>query len=214
MNKSFQPLDFSFLSALEQTDNIRKYSSRNPLIRIAVNSFISSFYRLIENCGEREIKKVLDAGTGEGIINYLAQEKFKNMEISGLDISLENLNIAKKIVKCDLTKGTVYNLPFKENSFDIVLSIEVLEHLTHPVLALKEIKRVTRKFAILSVPNDPIFRMGNILRGKNLSQFGNGPGHIQHFTERSFMKLIEEQFKIVVIRRPANLWIMCLAMKR
>jgi len=170
MGKNIDFIDFSFLDGLNRTDNIRKYTSKNPLVRGAVNIFISSFLEMIELCDRQKLNKVLDAGTGEGILNHIMGEKFEHLEITGLDISMDNLNIAEQIVDGDIIRGDLYNLPLKDNSFDLVISMEVLEHLEKPEIAIKNIKRVTRKFAILSVPNDPVFRLGNILRGKNLSE--------------------------------------------
>ncbi len=214
MGNSIDFIDFSFLNGFDRTDNIRKYTSKNPLVRIAVNRFISSFLEMLKICNDDKLNKILDAGTGEGILNHIIGEEFKHIEIIGLDISIDNLNIAKQIVDDNLINGTLYSLPFREDSFDLVISMEVLEHLEKPELAIKNIKRTTRKFAILSVPNDTYFRMANILRGKNISEFGNGPGHIQHFTTGSFKNMIEKHFEILMVKKPAQLWIMCLVMKR
>lgn len=205
-------IDFSFLAGLNKTDNINKYASKNPFIKLSVNSFVSSLLDLIEICNNEQIRRVLDAGTGEGVLNHIIQEKFK-YKIFGLDISLENLNIANQIVEDSLIRGNIYDLPFKNDSMDLVISLEVLEHLTEPEDAISEIERVTGKFAILSVPNDCLFRIGNIFRGKNLLQLGKDPGHVQHFTTKSFIELIEKHFKIITIKKPANVWLMCLLVK-
>ncbi|HEY9204698.1 MAG TPA: class I SAM-dependent methyltransferase [Candidatus Methanoperedens sp.] len=214
MGKNIDFIDFSFLDGFNRTDNIRKYTSKNPLVRIAVKRFISSFLEMIEICDSKKLNRVLDAGTGEGILNHLIGKELKHLEMIGIDISMDNLNIAKQIVDGNLINGTLYNLPFKENSFDLTISMEVLEHLEKPEIAIQNIKQVTKKFAILSVPNDSFFRMANILRGKNISGFGNGPGHIQHYNEGSFIDLIKKDFEILMVKKPAQLWIMCLVVKR
>jgi len=206
-------IDFSFLVGFNKTDNIKKYITKNPLIRHSVNSFVATFLDLVQICEKEQTKRVLDAGIGEGALDYILSNKFNNLEIIGLDISSENLSMAKQITIASLIRGDINNLPFKENSMDLVVSLEVLEHMAEPEFAISEIKRVSREFAIFSVPNDRIFRLGNILRGKNLSDFGNGPGHVQHFTEKTFIELLEKNFKIIAIKKPANLWIMCLVTK-
>lgn len=206
-------IDFSFLSGLNETDNIKKYVSKNPLIKYSVDTFIATFIDLVEICDKGNMKRVLDAGIGEGALDHILSEKFKNLEIIGLDISLENLNMAKQITIASLIRGDINNFPFKQNSMDLVVSLEVLEHMAEPESAMLEIKRVSREFAIFSVPNDRIFRLGNILRGKNLADFGNGPGHVQHFSKNTFIELIQKHFKIIAITKPANLWIMCLVTK-
>src|SRR3546814_20497548 len=53
-------------------------------------------------------------------------------------------------------------LPFPDDSFDLVLGIEVLEHVPVPDRALSEIRRVGRESFVLSVPREPIWRMANV----------------------------------------------------
>ncbi len=67
------------------------------------------------------------------------------------------------ITTCDIKGGKgvieadVQNLPFKDNSFDIVTCFEVLEHVPDPVAAMKELRRVCKHRLLISVPNDPWF---------------------------------------------------------
>ena len=69
---------------------------------------------------------------------------------------------------------------------------EVLEHLKNPNKGLSEIKRISKKDVIVSVPIEPVWRVLNILRGKYLKSFGNTPGHLNHWSVFSFQKLIRE----------------------
>lgn len=94
----------------------------------------------------------------------------------------------------------VYNLAYENNLFDLVMALEVLEHLDKPQAAIHEIKRVTKKYCLLSVPNEPFFSIGNLLRGKNVSLWGSDPEHIHKWNKRRFLKLLEKDFKVVEIR--------------
>src|SRR5262249_59414544 len=82
--------------------------------------------------------------------------------------------------------GSVLSLPFAADSFDVVLCLEVLEHLQDPLPAVRELSRVARRGLILSVPYEPYFRIGNVLRGKHLSRLGAHPEHVQHSNRRTF----------------------------
>jgi demethylmenaquinone methyltransferase/2-methoxy-6-polyprenyl-1,4-benzoquinol methylase len=89
-------------------------------------------------------EKVLDLGCGDGLnIQALRESGIKN--IIGLDISKELLAIARKENKgVKFVQATAEKLPFKANSFDIVLVDSVFHHFLKYEPALKEIKRVLK----------------------------------------------------------------------
>jgi ubiquinone/menaquinone biosynthesis C-methylase UbiE len=135
-------------------------------------------------------------GCGEG---YLTNEisKFKKCEITGLDLSLKDVQKAKELyTNIKFIAGNIYNLPYDANSFNLITALEVLEHLQNPELALEEIKRVSQKWVIFSVPVEPLWRFLNLLRGKYIRNLGNTPGHIKHWTPHGFIKMIDEHFII------------------
>jgi hypothetical protein len=86
--------------------------------------------------------------------------------------------------------------------FDLVLGIEVLEHVPDPTAALAELERVSRGRLILSVPREPIWRFANMARGKYLANLGNTPGHIQHWSRRSFAELVGSRLEVVRVSTP------------
>ena len=150
------------------------------------------------------IETILDAGCGEGFtLNKLYQEEMGE-ELEGIDGSEEAISIGKKIhPHLSLKRASIYKLPYKDSSFDLVLSTEVLEHLEEPEKALKEIIRVSRKYILLSVPNEPFFMLSNFLRGKNITRWGNDIDHINHWSARSFEKFVEhEKVKIIKVKTP------------
>ncbi len=88
---------------------------------------------------------------------YLLNKYYKseNLELYGVDKS----NIAIEVAKKKSSNSTfnisdVYKLPFEENSFDIVISSDVIEHVLKPKIMLSEIKRVGKKnsFIIIGTP--------------------------------------------------------------
>ena len=141
--------------------NYIKHTSKNPLQRFLIERFFSSLVSLAKPL---KAKKVLDAGCGEGfslnklIINNVGEE------LEGIENSKEAIILGKKLFpKAKVKLGSVYDLPYKTNYFDLVLCTEVLEHLENPQKALLEIIRVSKKHVILSVPNEPFFRLANFL---------------------------------------------------
>ena len=89
-------------------------------------------------------QKVLEIGIGNSFVcNYLMTKSFN---IKTLDID--------KYLKPDVV-GTVFNIPIKDNSFDVLYCCEVLEHLNYSYFkqSLMEVGRVSQKYVVLSLPD-------------------------------------------------------------
>jgi len=95
--------------------------------------------------------------------------------------------------------ASVYHLPFEDNSFDLVIGCELLEHLEETYNAIEEIKRVSNFYCLFSVPNEPLWRILNLCRLAYIENLGSTPGHIQHWTKKEFIRVIQYHFKIYKI---------------
>lgn len=115
--------------------------------------------------------------------------------------------------KVKIKHASIYEIPFPNNSFDLVICTEVLEHLETPSLAIEEVKRVSRRNILISVPNEPFFMLGNFLRGKNMGKLGNDPEHINHWTVFSFASFLKKQgLKKISVKFPFP-WILIFCKK-
>jgi hypothetical protein len=85
----------------------------------------------------------------------------------------------------------------------------VLEHLTDYEAALKELFRVASGYVLISVPNEPLWRILNIFRLKYLKYLGNTPGHINHWSPAKLKKVLNNFGKVVKIETSIP-WIICL----
>lgn len=180
-----------------ESGNYKKYTSRNPLMGAVISKFMKDLNETVAPL--ENINNIIDIGCGEGfIVNFL-----NRADITGVDISKNALNIAKlKNPGCNFCTGSVYDLSFKRNSFDLVIATEVLEHLENPERALQEIKRISKKYCIFSVPNEPYFRTMNFLRGKNLTRLGNDVEHLQNWSSKEFVKLVGNHFSVIEVKKP------------
>lgn len=199
------------MSRIQLSSNYLKHTNENPLQRYLINNFYKALIHLAKILNPETI---LDAGCGEGFsLSKLSEYKI-GTKLEGVDDSKIALSLGKKLFpSLSLKYGSLHSLPYASNSFDLVVCTEVLEHLKNPSNAIIEALRVSKKHAIFSVPNEPFFMASNFLRGKNLSRWGNDPGHINHWTIFSFLSLLKkESIRIKAIKLPFP-WIMVLVEK-
>jgi SAM-dependent methyltransferase len=109
-------------------------------------------------------KEIVDLGCVEGILLEKIVKSFPSQHVSGVDIIPENIEIYKKF-GLPVLLGDINSTDLSDNSVDLVLLIEVVEHLNEPVRILKEIKRILKtggKVVFLFL-NDFIFGVVRLL---------------------------------------------------
>ena len=169
--------------------NYQKHQTTNRIQRFLIDRFNRRLIEYIHLCGD--VRNILDVGCGEGFSLSLIQKSGVTARLAGIDASVESLALGKKeFPQLDLRRGDIYALSAKSNSYDVVLCTEVLEHLENPDKAIEELKRVSGKYVIVSVPHEPWFMIANFLRGKYLSRWGNHPEHINHWSKQGIVNLL------------------------
>jgi ubiquinone/menaquinone biosynthesis C-methylase UbiE len=107
---------------------------------------------------------ILDVGCGQGFLSKMLTEIFPFAEVIGLDYSINAVRYAaehnKNIRFC---VGDANNLPFEDNSFDVVCCANIWEHVPNPMLMLSEIKRVMKQSGGGVVTTPSRYRIENIL---------------------------------------------------
>jgi len=108
---------------------------------------------LIDFYSLKKGSRVLDVGCGKGFLIYELQKIRPDLEIHGLDVSEYAINHSKTEIKDRLIQGCATNLPWSENYFDLVISINTLHCL--PIFSLikafKEIERVSKEYKYVCV---------------------------------------------------------------
>lgn len=144
---------------------------------------------------------VLDVGCGIG--QHLAVLGSRLTRV-GVEISLEALRRARGLSDgVYFAQASAYGLPFSSSSFDTVLSIDVIEHVEHPVDLLREISRVLRPHGrlILQTPNYPIKRLYDVVNymkpGGWRKSIRDDPTHVVKFSWWRIERLVMRKFVIV-----------------
>jgi 2-polyprenyl-3-methyl-5-hydroxy-6-metoxy-1,4-benzoquinol methylase len=185
-----------------------KYRSHNPLHRLLMKGFLDCARQLV---AMTHPSRILEVGCAAGDLGSLLFHS--DVEYTGIDLGAAEIALARShYPTLSFVTGTAYELPFSDDSFDLVVMCEVLEHLVRPQEAIAEAVRVTRSHILVSVPWEPVWRVMNLLRGKYWRQLGNTPGHLQHFSRRGMRRLLTLDLRHVAERRPFP-WAMFLIAK-
>jgi ubiquinone/menaquinone biosynthesis C-methylase UbiE len=179
-----------------------KYGSTNPVVRRLMATFERTLNELFVQADPRSL---LDVGCGEGVLVHRWAQRLGDRRVVGIDLDDPQLhaqwaqrtapNLEYQVMKAE-------NLPFADDEFDVATAIEVLEHVPDPAHTVAEMARVAGRWLIVSVPREPLWRGLNVARGAYLKQLGNTPGHVNHWSKRSFVKLLERHGEVVEARSP------------
>jgi 2-polyprenyl-3-methyl-5-hydroxy-6-metoxy-1,4-benzoquinol methylase len=147
-------------------------------------------------------KKVLDAGAGDGtFLNFLLDKHKEIDEAVALELSEEAIEIGKKkFPKMEFKQGSLESIPFSENYFDTVFTIEVLEHLLDTDQCLSEIYRVLKPggfFCATTTDFNLLKRVVIAIFFWNRFFYPNNP-HIIFFTKKTLVDICKKHgFKLI-----------------
>lgn len=139
-----------------------------------------------------ESKRVLDVGGKRGLIlNSLDNTALKAL----LDVDTRDLKPASNDVKIN---ADIAHLPFRDNSFDLAIFTEVLEHLENPQPAIHELARVCNT-VLMTTPNNSLLRrvLWKLRRKNNLSH----TEHVREYSPKEIKKLFfNAHYELLVFR--------------
>ncbi|MGA9858586.1 MAG: class I SAM-dependent methyltransferase [Solirubrobacteraceae bacterium] len=179
-----------------------KYGSTNPVVRRLMAGFERTLDELFTQAAPRS---VLDVGCGEGVLTAQWAQRLGDRRVVGIDLEDPKLRAewaTRTRPNLQFSAMPVERLSFAHDEFDLVAATEVLEHVNGPEQALAEMARVSAGWLLVSVPHEPMWRALNMARGAYLRQLGNTPGHLNHWTQRGFVKLLSRYGDVVQTRSP------------
>lgn len=147
--------------------------------------------------------RILEVGCGAGYSTERIAPWLNGADLVAADVGLDLLTAAsRRNPGTPFVQSSVYALPHPADAFDVVIILEVLEHLDDPASALKELRRVSRRLVLLSTPREPVWRLLNMARGKYWNDFGNTPGHLQHWSTAGLMRQVSGDFDVIARATP------------
>jgi ubiquinone/menaquinone biosynthesis C-methylase UbiE len=131
------------------------------LLEEGVNHYIGGRPTIVEIFGKEFIKflkdrnfkdgKILDMGSGNGYLAIMLSDAFPDAKIVGIDYSELMNEYAKNFIrknnksdKITFVKGDISNLPFDDNFFDVVVSLNVLHYVDNMTGVLNEVQRIIK----------------------------------------------------------------------
>ena len=190
-----------------------KYGSTNPVVKKLMGNFESTLSELFSIAAPQSL---LDVGCGEGVLVHEWALELGDKRVVGIDLEEPSIqagwaqrqapNLEYKIMHAE-------NLPFADGEFDVATAIEVLEHVPDPEHTVAEMARCASRWLLVSVPREPLWRGLNMARGAYIKELGNTPGHVNHWTKRSFVSMLSQHGEVVQARSPFP-WTMLLVRLR
>lgn len=179
-------------NSIYQKEYWEKYRKRRHPSHPVIQAFAEPKVHYIRSLLEPEIGKnlhkitLLDVGCGNGFLTYYFEKRFCTFGLDSSKFMLSMNPCENKVC------GSVRELPFPDNSFDIITCSNLLHHLQDPFEAVREMWRVSKKYVILSEPNrnNPLMFLFGLLKKEERGSL--------KFSTKFLKKLIHENHLYVV----------------
>lgn len=164
-----------------------------------IKPLIKMINEIVSPCPQNQHKpRILDIGCGNGsFTNFIKEQGY---EVVGVEESESGIKFARDNHDCQFIQGSIYNLPYTEleEKFDVVISLEVIEHLFYPKELVKSVKKLLKPNGrlILTTPyhgylkNLTLAATGKM--DKHFTVLWDG-GHIKFFSVKTLTTLLESE---------------------
>lgn len=195
------------------TSNYRKHTSSSTLQRALIDKFHTKITSIVKSL---EPETLIDCGAGEGFVAEVLLTEMPALQVTGFDVLPKSVELAQlRNPRGNFSTGSIYDIEHEDNSFDVAVAFEVMEHLHEAEKALAEMARVASKYVVLSVPHEPFFCLANAARGKNLDvdPKGSDPDHRNFWGRKDFGEFVSQHLDVVTLTGSMP-WTICVGKVR
>ena len=180
-----------------------KYGSTNPVVRRLMDGFERALEELFERAAPSSL---LDVGCGEGVLVQRWARQLGGGRVVGIDLEEESIQAGwaeRQAPNLEYRVMQAENLPFAADEFDLATAIEVLEHVPDPEHTLGRDGALRRapparvgpaRAAVADAEHGP--------RRLPRRSSATRPGHLNHWSKRSFVRLLSRHGDVVEVRSP------------
>lgn len=197
------PPNLDSLWNLVPVDYYQNGIEKNILQKIWHKGKLKNILNQIDN----QPSQILDIGCASGWFLSQIAVNYPLAECTGIDVYKDAIDYGKKCYKSlKLILSDAHSLPFPDNSFDVVICSEVLEHVSYPEKVMKEIKRVLKKEGTAIIEMDSghfIFRIIWYLWTRSKGNVWKD-AHLQSYNTKKLEKLIKDNGFLIDRKKSFN----------
>jgi 2-polyprenyl-3-methyl-5-hydroxy-6-metoxy-1,4-benzoquinol methylase len=173
---------------------VPEYQSKNPIVQWLFHKRLKTAQAYV-----RALKPntLLDAGCGDGsFVRLMAHDStLPDLAITGFDINTRITSLSAEFPKYSFVVGSMNKTDFADESFDVVVTLDVLEHFEHAHVPISELRRVIKKggHLITSEPVESVFYKTLRFLIKGTFSEVEGPGSSPHYhNARGIDRIVRE----------------------